>query len=164
MSYDDRHSSVCRHLARRVLLNVRLQFSRGGIKMATATETPLQVKTLSPSFTVNDLQKSIRFFEGLGFVVDERMEEKGVLMGAMMRAGQSEIGLAQDDWKKGRNRVKGDGTRLYLSTTQNIDQLAERIKKSGISLDTEPRDTEWGTRAFDVTEPSGFKLTISSHV
>jgi uncharacterized glyoxalase superfamily protein PhnB len=130
--------------------------------MATTTETPLQVKTLSPSLTVNDLQKSIGFFEGLGFVVDERMEEKGVLLGAMMRAGQVEIGLTQDDWKKGRNRVKGDGMRFYLNTTQNIDQLAERIKKSGIALDSGPRETEWGTRAFDVTEPSGFKLTISS--
>jgi hypothetical protein len=26
----------------------------------------------------------------------------------------------------------------------------------------EPHDTEWSTRAFEVTEPSGFKLTISS--
>jgi hypothetical protein len=30
------------------------------------------------------------------------------------------------------------------------------------SLDSEAYDTEWGSRAFDVTEPSGFKLTISS--
>ena len=40
--------------------------------MATTTESALQVKELMPSLTVNDLQKSITFFEGLGFAIDER--------------------------------------------------------------------------------------------
>ena len=130
--------------------------------MATTTETALQVKTISPSLTVNDLQKSIRFFEGLGFAVDEKWEDKGVLIGVMLRAGQAEIGLSQDDWKKGRDRQKGVGVRISLSTAQNIDQLAKRVKDAGITLDSEVQDTEWGSRAFEVTEPSGFKLTIYS--
>lgn len=131
--------------------------------MATSTETALQVKELLPNYTVNDLQKSLAFFEALGFAVDERMEEKGVLLGVMLRAGDAHIGLSQDDWQKGRDREKGVGTRLYLTTAQDIDQLAARVKKAGIRLDSEAHDTEWG-RAFDVTEPSGFKVTISSHM
>jgi uncharacterized glyoxalase superfamily protein PhnB len=130
--------------------------------MATTTESALQLKELMPSLTVNDLQKSINFFEGLGFAVDERWEEKGTLLGVTLRAGDTHIGLNQDDWKKGRDRQKGVGVRLFLSTSQNIDQLAERAKKAGIALDSAPHDTEWGTRAFDVTEPTGFKLTIGS--
>jgi uncharacterized glyoxalase superfamily protein PhnB len=139
------------------------EHGKAGI-MATTTETALQVKTLSPSITVNDLQKSIRFFESLGFGVDERWEEEGALLGVMLRAGEARIGLSQDDWKKGRDRQKGVGMRLFLSTSQDIDQLAARAKKAGISLESEPRDTQWGSRAFEVTEPSGFTLTISSHV
>jgi uncharacterized glyoxalase superfamily protein PhnB len=130
--------------------------------MATTTETPLQVKTISPSLTVDDLQKSITFFEGLGFAVDERWEDKGVLLGVMMRAGAAELGLNQDDGKKGRDRLKGVGMRLYLSTTQDLDHVAKRAKQAGIALDSEPHKTEWGSRAIDVTEPSGFKLTIGS--
>jgi uncharacterized glyoxalase superfamily protein PhnB len=130
--------------------------------MATTTETPLQVKTLMPSLTVDDLQKSIAFFEGLGFAVDERWEDGGVLHGVTLRAGELQLGVNQDDWKKGRDRQKGEGLRFYISTTQNIDQIAARAKKAGVALDSEPRDTEWGSRAFDVTEPSGFKLTITS--
>jgi uncharacterized glyoxalase superfamily protein PhnB len=130
--------------------------------MATTTETALQVKTVSPSLTVNDLQKSIRFFEGLGFAVDEKWEDKGVLIGVMLRAGQAEIGLSQDDWQKGRDRQKGVGVRISLSTAQNIDQLAKRAKDAGVTLDSEVHDTDWGSRAFEVTEPSGFKLTIYS--
>jgi uncharacterized glyoxalase superfamily protein PhnB len=120
------------------------------------------VKSISPALTVNDVQTSITFFEGLGFAVDERWEEKGVLLGVMLRAGAAEIGLSQDDGKKGRDRQKGVGMRLYLSTTQDIDQLAKRAKQAGIALDSEPHKTEWGDRVFDVTEPSGFKLTIGS--
>jgi uncharacterized glyoxalase superfamily protein PhnB len=132
--------------------------------MATTTETALQVKEILPNYTVNDVQKSLAFFEALGFAVDERMEEKGVLLGVMLRAGEARIGLSQDDWKKGRDRQKGVGTRLYLTTTQDIDQLAARVKKAGIPLDSEAHDTEWGSRAFEVTEPSGFKVTISSQM
>jgi uncharacterized glyoxalase superfamily protein PhnB len=51
-----------------------------------------------------------------------------------------------------------------MSTTQDVDQLAAQAKNAGVALETEPHDTEWGSRAFDVMEPSGFKLTISSHV
>lgn len=130
--------------------------------MPTTTASALQVKELMPSLTVNDLQKSINFFEGLGFAVEERWEEQGTLQGVTLRAGDTQFGLSQDDWKQGRDRKKGVGLRFYLNTSQNIDQLAERAKKAGISLDSPPHDMEWGGRAFDVTEPSGFKLTIGS--
>ena len=130
--------------------------------MATALETPLQAKTIAPSITVDDLQKSISFFEGLGFGVEERWEDDGVLNGVMLRAGDARIGLSQDDWKKGRDRRKGVGMRLFIETAQDVDNLAARARAAGIALDAEAHDTPWGTRAFEVTEPSGFMLTISS--
>lgn len=130
--------------------------------MATTTETALQAKGLAPGLTVNDLQQSVRFYEGLGFGVEERWEEDGALLGVMLRAGEARIGLNQDDWKKGRDRVKGVGMRMFIRTAQDIDQLAARAKSAGISLDDEPHDTPWGSRAFGVTDPDGFKLTVNS--
>ena len=130
--------------------------------MATATDSTLQAKTISPSLTVNDLQQSIKFFESLGFSVDDRWEEQGKLVGVMLRAGDAHIGLSQDDWKKGRDRQKGVGMRLFIETKQDIDQVASRARKAGVKLDSEPHDTEWKTRAFEVTEPSGYKITIGS--
>jgi predicted lactoylglutathione lyase len=130
--------------------------------MSSVVESALQAKSIMPSLTVNDLHASLRFFEGLGFAVDERWDENGTLNGVMLRAGNAYIGLSQDDWKKGRNRAKGVGTRIFIETTQNIDQIATRAKQAGVKLDAEPHDTEWGSRAFEVTEPSGFLLTISS--
>jgi uncharacterized glyoxalase superfamily protein PhnB len=130
--------------------------------MTTTLDTRLQAKTVSPTLTVNNLQQSLAFFEGLGFGVEERWEENGTLLGVMLRAGEARINLSQDDWKKGRHRQKGVGMRLYVNTTQDIDQLAAAARKAGVALDTEPHDTPWGSRAFEVTDPSGFRLTISS--
>ena len=129
--------------------------------MAT-TQEALQISTIVPSFTVDDLQKSITFYEALGFTVDERWEDNGKLLGVMLRAGKNQIGLNQDDWKKGRDRKKGVGVRVFMSTTQNVDEIAARAKSAGVKLNSEPHDTEWKTRAFEVTDPSGFLLTISS--
>ena len=129
--------------------------------MAT-TQEALQISAIVPSVTVDDLQKSITFYEALGFTVQERWEEKGTLLGVMMRAGKSEIGLSQDDWKKGRDRKKGIGVRLTMSTAQNVDEIAKRARSAGITLKSEPHDTEWKSRAFEVTDPSGFLLTIYS--
>ena len=129
--------------------------------MAT-TQEALQLSTIMPNLTVDDLQKSITFYEGLGFIVDERWEDNGALLGVTMRAGKSQIGLSQDDWKKGRDRKKGIGMRLMLPTTQNVDEIAKRAKSAGITLKSEPHDTEWKSRAFEATDPTGFVLTIYS--
>ena len=134
--------------------------------MATATKTKsaLTAKTVMANLTVNDVQQSIRFFEGLGFAVDEQWEDQGKVLGVTLRAGDAQIGLMQDDWRKGRNRLKGIGMRVFIGTAQDIDEIAARAEEAGIPLDSKPHDTEWGSRAFDLTEPSGFKLTISSDV
>ena len=124
--------------------------------------TGLQAKTLEPSLTVDDLPQSIAFYKGLGFSVEDKWEDNGVLLGVMLKAGEARIGITQDDGKKGRDRRKGVGMRVYLTTAQNLERLAGNAKSAGITLDTEPHDTPWGSRAFDVTDPSGFKLTISS--
>jgi len=130
--------------------------------VATTTQEALQIGAIMPNFTVDDLQRSITFYEALGFKVDEKWEENGQLLGVMMRAGTSLIGLSQDDWKKGRDRQKGIGTRLMLSTPQNVDEIAKRAKAAGITLKSEPHDTEWKSRAFEVADPTGFLLTVYS--
>ena len=117
---------------------------------------------LLPGYTVDDISKSIAFYEALGFTVAQRWEDNGTLLGAMLQAGELQIGLNQDDWKKGRDRQKGLGTRLNIETTQSIDEIAARAKAAGLKLDVEPFDTEWKTRQFELTDPSGFKLTVSS--
>ena len=131
--------------------------------MAT-TQEAAQISAIVPTLTVDDLQKSIIFYEALGFAIDEQWEDNGTLLGVMLRAGKTQIGLNQDDWKKGRDRKKGIGVRMSISTSTpgSVDEIAKRAKNAGITLKSEPRDTEWKSRAFEVSDPSGFLLTIFS--
>jgi uncharacterized glyoxalase superfamily protein PhnB len=128
----------------------------------TTQHATLKGTSVMPSLTVNTLQESLDFFQGLGFEIEDKWEQNGVLLGAMLKAGSARLGLSQDDGKKGANREKGVGMRIYIETDDNIDQVAARAKAAGITLKTEPHDTEWGSRAFEVQEPSGFALTIAS--
>jgi uncharacterized glyoxalase superfamily protein PhnB len=56
--------------------------------------------------------------------------------------------------------MKGVGFRLYCSTTQDVDVLAKGIQARGGKLDQEPKNQQWGTRDFALTDPDGFKITI----
>lgn len=127
------------------------------------THEAVQISGIVPTLTVDDLQKSITFYEALGFAINERWEDKGALLGVMLRAGRTEIGLNQDDWKKGRDRKKGLGVRLSIVTTPgHVDEIARRARNAGVRLKSDPHDTEWKTRAFEVSDPSGYLLTIFS--
>jgi uncharacterized glyoxalase superfamily protein PhnB len=121
----------------------------------------LRLRSLEPSYTVNDLDLSVRFYtQMLGFVVEERWTDGDVLRGVMLKAGACEIGLSQDNWAMGRDRKKGVGMRLWCSTEQDIDALAARIKAAGGHLTEEPTNQPWGARSLAVDDPDGFRLTI----
>jgi predicted enzyme related to lactoylglutathione lyase len=120
-----------------------------------------RARTLSASLTVAALARSIAWYEGvLGFTVTDRWEVDGVESGVELAAGDTRLLLNQDDWAKGRDRVKGQGVRFYFSTVQNIDQLAAEITARGGVLDHAPRTTPWGSRDFAITDPDGFKISF----
>ena len=131
----------------------------------TKRRTPetLRARSVSVGLTVGDIQRSIAWYRDvLGCIVEEEWKHEGKLMGASMLAGAASFFLGQDDWAKGRDRKKGEGFRLHLATAQSVDEVAARIKASGGKLDSEPADMPWGVRAFALTDPDGFKLTIAS--
>jgi uncharacterized glyoxalase superfamily protein PhnB len=77
-------------------------------------------------------------------------------------AGDVRIILNQDDGAKGWDRIKGQGFSLQITTAQNVDDIARRIKAHGGSLEMEPQDMPWGARVFRVRDPDGFRWTISA--
>jgi len=122
----------------------------------------LRLRAFMPGITVNDLARSVAFYEGvLRFHVSDRWIQDGKLVGVMLRAGTCEMGLSQDDWAKGRDRTKGVGVRIWCDTTQDIDALAARVRAAGHALSEGPKDQAWGTRDFSVDDPDGFHLTFS---
>lgn len=121
----------------------------------------LNLKEAAPGLTVNDIEKSLAWYRDvLGFAVKERWEQDGKLLGVEVNAGGVLFMLGQDDWKKGRDRVKGEGVRIYLSTDDDVDQIAAEIKARGGTLAQEPKDQPWGMRDLALEDPDGYKITI----
>jgi predicted enzyme related to lactoylglutathione lyase len=122
----------------------------------------LRLRSAAPGFTVNDIDKSYAFYtDVLGFTPKERWERDGKLAGIELLAGNVTFYLGQDDWKKGRDRIKGQGFRIYCSTVQNIDALAAKVKAAGGTVTEEPTDRPWGSRDFGLVDPDGYSITIS---
>jgi uncharacterized glyoxalase superfamily protein PhnB len=123
--------------------------------------TMLNARTCSPGLTVKDLDASVRFYtEGLGFAVEEEWKVEGARMGVSLVAGGATLNLSQDDFAKGRDRVKGVGMRLFIETDQDLDALAGQARATDIVVDG-PAEMPWGVMGLTVTDPDGFKTTIS---
>src|SRR5213596_3216582 len=96
----------------------------------------LRLRKLTPGFTATDLQRSIAFYRDvLGFVIGDEWRENGTLAGCEIHAGSVTFMLGQDDFKKGRDREKGLGTRVWCHTAQDLDKLAAEVKARGGNLD-----------------------------
>jgi len=66
--------------------------------------------------TCKNIAASIRWYqEVLGFGVDQTWEVEGKLAGAIIRAGDIQIVLNQDDGKLGWDRIKGQGLRSHCT-------------------------------------------------
>lgn len=123
----------------------------------------LQATALSASLTVNDLAKSLAWYQDVaGFDIDQKHEREGKLRAVSLKAGDVRILINQDDGAKGWDRAKGEGFSLQLTTKQNVDEIAKRITGLGGRLESEPADMPWGARIFRVKDPDGFTLVITS--
>lgn len=128
-----------------------------------ASQGALMLRSASPSFTVNDLDRSLAFYRDvLGFGVEETWkDDDGKVRGVSLKAGDVSFMIGQDDWKKGRDRRKGEGFRIFCETKKDVDEIAKRIEAKGGRLDQGPTDQPWGMRDISLTDPDGFKITIA---
>ncbi len=122
----------------------------------------LRLRGITPALTVGDLDASLAWYRDVvGFHVQETWENEGKVGGAILVAGAGRLFLLQDDWAKGRDRVKGAGFRLHMATAADVDEIAAGIEQRGGTLESAPVDMPWG-RAFSIVDPDGFGITISS--
>ena len=121
----------------------------------------LRLRSVTPGFTVDDLEKSLAWYRDVvGFDVEETWKDADKVVGVSLKAGDVSFMIGQDDWKKGRDRKKGVGFRIFCMTNGSVDDLAKRIEAKGGRLDSGPTDQPWGFRDISLTDPDGFKITI----
>jgi len=59
------------------------------------------------------------------------------------------------------DRPKGLGVTLSFAVAEGrVDDVAERARRYGARLETEPRNQPWNVRDFSIRDPDGFLLTF----
>jgi predicted enzyme related to lactoylglutathione lyase len=134
--------------------------------MLNDSQTPstslLVARSLEASLTVRDLSTSAAWYRGvLGFTIAREYRRDERLVAVALESGGVELLLVRDDGAKGSDRGKGEGFSLQITTVQDIDELAARIKARGGVLETEPIAVA-GKRGFRLRDPDGFRFAISS--
>ena len=115
---------------------------------------------MAVGLTADDAAASIKWYcDVLGFSVAQRWEKDGVFLGGSVVNGKVAVNIGQDDWKLGRDRKKGQGVRIYITSADDIDTYAKAIASRGGTLEHEPKD-DWGFRVFAINDPDGYKITI----
>lgn len=130
-----------------------------------STTAKIDLTSLGCSITCADVEASIRFYRDvIGFMVVQQFERDGKVAGAVIVSGSTAIVLNQDDGKLGWDRIKGQGiyVQMNVASPAEVDAAADRIKAAGFTLLNEPADRPWGARMFQVLDPSGFKLGVST--
>ena len=94
---------------------------------------PLALRSASPSFTVSDLERSLAWYRDvLGFGVEELWKnDDGKVMGVSLKAGNVSFMIGQDDWKKGRDRKKGEGVPDLLRDAEKRRRSREANRGEG---------------------------------
>jgi catechol 2,3-dioxygenase-like lactoylglutathione lyase family enzyme len=133
--------------------------AKRGARAAAPKPRGSELVNVGIGITVNDATVSTNWYcDVLGFKVVDRWDSNG-FVGARLASGDVMVNINQDDWKQGRDRVKGQGVRFFVTMGPDVDGYAEAIKSRGGVLAQEPV-TEWGMRAFGINDPDGYKLTF----
>ncbi len=70
--------------------------------------------------------------------------------------------LLQLQGEPDKGAAKGKGMSISFSVTDgSVDELAEKARRYGASILSEPKNQPWNARDFSVADPDGFVLTFT---
>ena len=125
----------------------------------------MKIKSISGIFcVVSDLEKTIEFYEKLGFDFKKRTADYATaylnwFWIEFVVADKVEPTLFQKVADVENVENKGAGLFVHISV-ENIDEFHKAVIAKGMKPSSEPRDWPWGRREFVLRDPDGYKLAF----
>jgi predicted enzyme related to lactoylglutathione lyase len=115
------------------------------------------VSDLVPFAHVTDVDRSIAFYERLGFEMEHEFRDDGRRVWAFLERGDARLMVAEAD---GAFDPEAQGVIFYLYT-RDLDTLRARLLDSGVEA---PEVTTGGPgpdRQLELTDPDGYVLMVA---
>lgn len=119
---------------------------------------------LVPLLNVADVQRSIEFYEELGFEVEQKVDGEGSLVWANMRhAGGSGLMLNAKDIISEEERAKRAhySDVIFYLVFPSAHEMHGRLKSRGVDV-TEVEKPPYGGEEFYLRDPDGYEIAIAS--
>lgn len=110
------------------------------------------MKLTNTIFFVQDINKSLDFYQKIGFKVAEHVEKS-----ANLKTGEEEIFLTITEPKNGRELP---GKQACTFANKNVEGLYEKLKMLSTPLAEELRDLPDG-KTFAISDPDGNKINFT---
>ena len=124
--------------------------------MTTAKATP-RVTSFAPQFLVDDLARSIAFYEKLGFAFGEPWEG----FYAIGRVNGLELHLKEAPKDEPERRARRENEHLDAAAGVNgIEAFYRQCVANGVRILKPLTPTAWGTKDFYVEDPDGYILSF----
>lgn len=120
--------------------------------------------SLSAFLNVWNIEKSLEFYEALGFRVDARHTDEGTLAYADLSLDGAELGLGNIHWNDDAGfrawvgTPLGAGVVVYV-TVPDVDAVHARAVRVGAVIEAPLEDRAYG-RVFTLNDPDGYTLTF----
>jgi lactoylglutathione lyase len=104
-----------------------------------------------PVIYAEDVERSVRFYESLGFEEHFRLPPDGEPGYVGLELGASHLGIGRDP-----DAAAEPSERFSLWVyAEDCDTAVERLRAAGVTIVAEPADQPWGERVARVLDPDG---------
>ena len=113
--------------------------------------------SLAPQFLVDDLARSISYYEKLGFVFREPWEgfyAIGEVDGLELHLKEAPKNAADRQWRRENDHLDA------AAGVAGIEAFYERCVAKGVTILRPLARTEWGTKDFYVEDPDGYIIAF----
>jgi catechol 2,3-dioxygenase-like lactoylglutathione lyase family enzyme len=123
----------------------------------------MELGAFSISLNVKDVKTSKSFYENLGFTVFAgNIDDNWIIM----KNGNAVIGLFQGMFERKILTFNPgwDENANNLKSFTDVREIQQRLKKSGIPIETEADETTSGPASLIVIDPDGNPILVDQHI
>ena len=165
--HDDRLASKCSRLARRfvrsgyraarLIWHVRRLHTQKGQHKMDKDEGQPRVTSLAPQFLVDDLVRSMTYYQKFGFTFGEPWDgfyAIGELDGLELHLKEAPKNDAERQLRREREHLDA------AAGVDGIEAFYERCVANGVTILRPLTATAWGTKDFYVEDPDGYIISF----